>query len=96
MNKKIISKINLVLITNKDKSEIKYIIDDIKKAKIYKIIELTDKKSPIIPFYKGDENILFEKIKYLIKNKKVDEIIYIDSNFNEEEKFELWELTRIF
>ena len=80
MNKKIISKINLVLITNKDKSEIKYIIDDIKKAKIYKIIK-----------YKNLDNL-----KKIIKNKKVDEIIYIDSNFNEEEKFELWELTRIF
>ena len=32
MNKKIISKSNLVLITNKDKSTIKYIIDDVKKS----------------------------------------------------------------
>jgi hypothetical protein len=96
MNKKIFSKSNIVLITNKDKSEIKYILDDVKKAKIYKIIELTNKNSPIIPFLKGDENTFFEKIKYLIENRKIDEIIYIDSKFSEEEKFELWELTRIF
>ena len=80
MNKKIISKSNLVLITNKEKSTIKYIIDDVKKAKIYKRIK-----------YKN-----LDDLKKIIKNKEVDEIIYIDSNFNEEEKFELWELTRIF
>ena len=80
MNKKIFSKINLILITNKNKSEIKYIIDDVKKAKIYKIIKYKNL---------GD-------LKKLIENRKVDEIIYIDSKLLEEEKFELWELTRIF
>ena len=80
MNKKIFSKINLILITNKNKSEIKYIVDDVKKAKIYKIIKYKNL---------GD-------LKKLIENRKVDEIIYIDSKLLEEEKFELWELTRIF
>ena len=65
---------------NKNKSEIKYIVDDVKKAKIYKIIKYKNL---------GD-------LKKLIENRKVDEIIYIDSKLLEEEKFELWELTRIF
>jgi len=80
MNKKIISKNHIILITNKKDSDIKYILDDIKKAKIYKI-----KKYEWI-----------EKLRKLIEKRKIDEIIYIDSNLSEKEKFEIWELTRIF
>jgi len=80
MNKKIISKNHIILITNKKDSDIKYILDDIKKAKIYKL-----KKYEWI-----------EKLKKLIEKRKIDEIIYIDSNLSEKEKFEIWELTRIF
>ena len=80
MDKNIILKNNLVLITNKDKNKIKYILKDIKNAKIYNLLKFKD----------------LENLKNLIKNKKIDEIIYIDSDFSEKEKFEIWELTRIF
>jgi predicted GTPase len=96
MNKKIFFKNNLILITNKKETEIRYILDDIRKAKIYNLINLS-KDSPIIPFStKGDEHKVFDIIKKLIENKQIDEIIYIDSDLTKEEKFEIWELTRIF
>jgi hypothetical protein len=86
MNKKIFFKNNLILITNKKETEIKYILDDIRKAKIYNLIKFNYKMST-----EG-----FTSLCELIKNKKVDEIIYINSDFTKEEKFEIWELTRIF
>jgi hypothetical protein len=86
MSKNIFSKNNLLLINNKHESQIKYILDDIKKAKIYNLIGLKYKMST-----EG-----FSPLCELIKNKKIDEIIYIDSDFTKEEKFEIWELTRIF
>jgi len=91
IRKNIFIKNNLILINNKKKSEIKHILKDINKARIYNLIE-----SPIIPFWKGHEQNQFKKLKKLIENKEVDEIIYIDSDFTKEEKFEIWELTRIF
>jgi len=81
MNKKVFSKNNLILITNKKDSEIKYILDDINKAKVYNLKVSTEGFNPLCT---------------LIENKEVDEIIYIDSDFTKQEKFEIWELTRIF
>jgi len=40
--------------------------------------------------------ISFEKLKEIISLRKVEEIIYIDSDFSKRELYDLWELTRIF
>ena len=70
------------------------ILTDIETSNIYKIIWYINKK-----------DIWSKKIKYLwwiedahkyFENKKCDEILYIDSDFNKKELFELWELSRIF
>ena len=93
LNKKIISKNNLIIINNKQEKNIKEILLDIKKAWIYKILWYCN----IIKIEKNKiKYITFEKLKNIIKNRKVDEIIYIDSDFSKSELYELWELTRIF
>ena len=86
MNKWFFPKNNLLLINNQKESEVRNILDDIKKAWIYNLINFEYKMSS-----EG-----FRPLMSLIENKKIDEIIYIDSDFTKQEKFEIWELTRIF
>ena len=96
LKKWIIPKRKLLLVNNKGFSKIKDILKDIKKKKIYKIIwyindeKLSNNEDKINYLWKiKDMYSLFEK-------KKCDEILYIDSDFNKKELFELWELSRIF
>lgn len=87
------SKTNLIIITNKDDIEIKHILDDIKKAWIYYLI-----------WYSNSKKVQNSKIKFLtfenlsrkIKNRKIDELIYIDSDYDKQSLYDIWELTRIF
>jgi len=91
INKKIFSKNNLVLLNNKKK--IKELLDDIKKAKVYDLLWYSNSKK----LDKFDLKFTtFDNLKRKIKNRKIDEIIYVDSDFSKEELYELWELTRIF
>lgn len=94
IKKWLISKKKLIIINNKDKDEIKNILEDIKNSKIYKII-----------WYLNTTNIDLKKIKYIwdiesiqkiFEKKQCDEILYIDSNFTKKELFKLWQLARIF
>jgi len=91
-----IQKKKLIIINNKKTNKIKNILNDIKKARIYKIKWYINKK---------DLNLDNDKIKYLgwienitkiFENKECDEILYIDSDFNKKELVELWDLSRIF
>ncbi len=93
INKWVFSKNNLVIINNKKELDINNILDDILKAWIYYILWYSNST-------KIDKNILkfinFKNLKRKIRNRKIDEIIFIDSDFTKEELYELWELTRIF
>ena len=91
LEKNILPKKNLLLINNK--KNISDIVKDIKNAKIYDIFWYTNKKSikdKKIKFYD------FKKTLKLLKNKKIDEILYIDSDFDKEELYEIWDYSRIF
>lgn len=94
LKKWFLSKKRLLLITNKKEERINEIIEDINESKIYKIIWYSN-KSKLEP-----QNIKYkwtlEKIKLLFEKKKVDEVLYIDSDYNKKDLHELWELTRIF
>lgn len=93
LNKWVLEKRKIVLINNKDDEKIRNILDDIKRAKIYKIIWYINKNeitSSKIKFLWSDIN----KIKKL--EEKVDEIIYIDSDFSSEELYNIWDFSRIF
>ncbi len=93
LKKKLISKNNLIIINNKKEKCISEILKDIKKAWIYKILGYSN----ISKIEKNSIKFIgFENLKRKIRNRKIDEIIYIDSDFTKKELYELWELTRIF
>lgn len=94
LKKWILSKKKLLIISNKDKAEIKEILKDIKKSKVYKIIWYSNKKNIWIKWIKFKWDI--QKIQQLFEKKLCDEVLYIDSDFSKKELFILWELTRIF
>ncbi|MCD5385091.1 exopolysaccharide biosynthesis polyprenyl glycosylphosphotransferase [Candidatus Gracilibacteria bacterium] len=94
LKKGILSKKKLLIISNKDKAEIKEILKDIKKSKVYKIIGYSNKKNIGIKGIKFRGDI--QKIQQLFEKKLCDEVLYIDSDFSKKELFILWELTRIF
>ncbi len=92
LDKKIIPKTRILLINNKKEIEIQEIIDDIKDAHIYKIVWYLNKKDK-----------KFENLKYLWNEKdfenilsNIDEILFIDSDFSNDELFKIWELCKIY
>ncbi len=92
LEKKHIEKTKILLITNKKDEELEEIIEDIKDAHIYKVIWYINKK---------DKNL--EKIKYLwnlenLENilKNTDEILFIDSDFSNEDLYKIWEYCKIY
>lgn len=93
LEKWIIPKRKILLILNKDEEKISDIIDDIKDAHIYKIIWYINKNeiSSKLKYLWNEKNILsiFEK-------KEIDEILYIDSDFNQEELYNIWDFSRIY
>jgi exopolysaccharide biosynthesis polyprenyl glycosylphosphotransferase len=88
-----IPKRNILLITNKNEYDIKDIVDDIKEAHIYHIIWYINTKQ------------IESKIKYMwsakdfldiIEKNTLDEILYIDSDFESEELYNIWDFSRIY
>ncbi|NDK08565.1 exopolysaccharide biosynthesis polyprenyl glycosylphosphotransferase [Candidatus Gracilibacteria bacterium] len=92
LDKKIIPKTKILLINNKKEKDIKEIIDDIENAHIYKIVgylNKTDKKLTKIKYIGNNENL--ENIL-----NGIDEILFIDSDFTNDELFQIWEYCKIF
>ena len=85
----------IAIINNQSYTKIKEIIDDIKNANIYDLVGYVNKSE-----IKKENNIKFiwdiKKLKKIIEKKQIDEIIYIDSDFNKKELFNIWELTKFF
>ncbi len=93
MEKWFLEKKNLVLITNKKEKKIKEILKDISSAKLYNILAYSNKEK----IEKLELKFLsISKLKKLFEQKKIDEILYIDSDFSKKELYEIWEYTRIF
>ncbi|PIE84945.1 hypothetical protein CSA08_04460 [Candidatus Gracilibacteria bacterium] len=93
LKKGFVSKKNILIINNKNDEEVKNIVKDIKNSKIYNIIGYLNK------------NRIESKIKYignidvlqkLFEKRKIDEILYIDSDFGKKYLFYIWDLSRIF
>lgn len=94
LKKWILEKKQLLIINNKKIEKIQEIIEDIKEAKVYNVL-----------WYSNKDNIEINWIKYiwwidklyrLFEKEKCDEVLYIDSDYNKKELYELWELTRIY
>lgn len=93
LDKWIIPKRKILLITNKDDESIKDILDDIMQANIYKIIWYINKskiKSKIK--YLGNEDNFLE----ILQKSNIDEILYIDSDFHNMQLYNIWDFSRIY
>lgn len=95
IKKWVVNKKWIIIINNKEVEDIKYIIEDIKKAWVYKIAWYINKQ----------EIKSLNKIKYIwdrkdfeeyIEKNKCSEVLLIDSDFNKKELFDIWDLTRIY
>jgi len=94
LTKWIIQKRKLLLINNKPLSKIKDIIEDIKSAKVYEIIWYLNKLE--IKWLKKLKYVWnYKDIKEVLEENKVDEILYIDSDFSSQELFKIWDYSRI-
>jgi exopolysaccharide biosynthesis polyprenyl glycosylphosphotransferase len=85
-----IKKRKLLLINNKEDAQIKDIISDIKKARIYKII-----------WYHNKSEISHTKYPFIadietLEKRECDEILFIDSDFSPQELYHIWDVSKIF
>jgi len=94
INKWFIAKKKILIINNKSYIEIKNIIKNIKKSKIYKLVWYINKSDNKIDEIQYLWTI--NEIQKVFENKQADEILYIDSDFSKKELLKLWELSRIF
>lgn len=95
LEKWIIEKKKLLLVSNKKYKNILSIIRDIKSANIYRIIWYINTEKN-----KEDSKIKYlwdvDDVKKIFEKKECDEILYIDSDFWKKDLFWLWDLSRIF
>ena len=89
-----ISQRNLILISNKNDTEIQTILSDIEASKIYTILGYGNlqKKSHNSLTYIGG----LPEIQKLLMEHRCDEILYIDSDFEKQDLYKIWELSRTF
>jgi lipopolysaccharide/colanic/teichoic acid biosynthesis glycosyltransferase len=93
LSKWIIEKRKIVLLSNKNDDELSDIIEDIKKASIYEIIGYSNQTKT-----ESELDFLWNKNKLikLIKDWKIDEIIFLSSDFSSEDLHEIWDYSRIY
>lgn len=93
IEKWILEKRKIIILSNKNEEDLNYIIEDIEKASIYEIIWYANKTQN-----ENNINYLWNKQKVLdiIKSKLVDEIIFVTSDFSAKELQEIWEYSRIY
>ncbi len=89
----IVWKTKIFIVNNKSCEESKNLINSFLTSIDYNLIWIsTNSKLKIENIEKKN----LSELKQLIKNRKVDELLYINSNYSSEEIFELWELAMIF
>ncbi len=93
LDKWIIQKRKILIINNKNDVDILDILNDIKEANIYKIIWYINKKeiSSKLKYLGNEENIL-----NILQKNHIDEILYIDSDFDNNELYNIWDFSRIY
>jgi FlaA1/EpsC-like NDP-sugar epimerase len=94
LDKNIISKNNILLINNKIDSKIQDIIDNINNAWFFNIIWYINKQ----PLEKSNNKYLWNiwDIDLILKKYNIDEILYIDSDFSNDELYKIWDFSRIY
>ncbi len=85
---------NILLITNTPGDDIAPLIDDIHSSNIYHILGYANTQ-PIEPalveYIWG-----IQELKSYFENRDIDEILYINSDFTTQERYQIWELSRIY
>ena len=88
-----LKKKQLILISNKNDNDSQHLIQDIHNSNVYEIVWYINSK-------KTKSQLEYIKTKKelhtLLKQKKCDEILYIDSDLSKEELLEIWELSRVY
>lgn len=84
---------NILLITKQSDHKIKNILTDLANAHIYKIVGYINAK-------KINSNLIYiwsiENLVDILEQNHIDEILYIDSDFNQEQLYEIWDISRIY
>jgi len=94
LKKKIIPKRKLLIISNFTSEEISPLLEDIENSKVYDIIGYINKesvKNPLMTYLWW-----LETAEKIIKEKKCDEILHIDSSFWKKDLLHIWNLSKTF
>lgn len=89
-----LSKRRILFISNRKKGNIKEIFKDLASTKVYDFswyVNKSDIRDPNLKYIWG-----IKDLKKLLEKRKIDEILYVDSDFDEEEKFEIYEYSKIY
>lgn len=88
-----IPKRNILIVTSQGEKNIEHIIRDIHEAHIYNLIGYINKtKNHSKLSYLGNTKNIGE----IFEEKSLDEILYIDSDFNNDELYQIWDFSRIY
>lgn len=88
-----IPKRKILIVTHQSEKTLKDIINDITQANIYEILWYINKnKVPSKLKYLWNTNHILE----ILEKDNIDEILYIDSDFNNEELYSIWDFSRIY
>ncbi len=88
-----IPKRNILIVTSQWEKNIHHILDDIQEAHIYNIIWYINKAktNAKLPYLWNAQHIWD-----ILEKNPIDEILYIDSDFNSDELYQIWDFSRIY
>lgn len=90
----ILDKRKIVLITKQKDKNIKQILEDINRSWVYNLLWYSNTKQ--LKTSKLNYVWDIEELKNLMKNRLIDEVILLDSNFTKKELYEIWDYSRIY
>jgi len=94
LKRNILSKRNLLLISNSSGKSLENILEDISLSKVYTLIWYINEKK----IKSCSEKYLWwiKEFEHMLQNREVDEILYIESDFSKKELYTLWEYARTY
>jgi len=93
LEKNIIKKRKLLLITKQSNEHISHILQDIQETGVYEIAGyMNQKKLTSTLHYLGNSANIVD----ILTKKNIDEILFIDSDFTSEELYFIWDVSRIY
>lgn len=87
-----ISKTNIFIITNKSCKNTKELVESFIDSYDYKLKAISDNNELKLSVKKKS----IDKLKDFIKKRKIQEILYVNSDYSNDDIYDLWELSRIY